>query len=317
MLVMKEKVRHDSLISVIVPVYNVADYLDQCVQSIVDQSYTNLEILLIDDGSTDECPQKCDAWAESDARIKVIHKENGGVSEARNVGLDLCSGEYIAFVDSDDWIHPEMLQRMLISLEQVHADICSCSIASCYSDRQICWGEKKYRVSDAEGALELFLSETSFPVCVWNKIYKRALWQDIRFPIKLTCGEDAVSCCSVVGSAERIVHLTDVLYYYRVRPESAMTAAFSKRSMDEEAAWRMIFEYIRDHFPKLHRKAFTCYLQTVNVLIHKLKRNQKSQFQEEYTFLMERLRGNLLFMLFCSTASLKYRIRFLIDVLLL
>ena len=100
------------LISVIVPVYKVEPYLDRCVQSIVDQTYGNLEIILVDDGSPDNCPAMCDAWAEKDSRIKVIHKENGGQADARNVGMAVATGEYVAFVDSDDWIDIRMYQRM-------------------------------------------------------------------------------------------------------------------------------------------------------------------------------------------------------------
>lgn len=95
---------NDPLISVIVPVYKVEKYLDECVESIVNQTYRNLEIILVDDGSPDNCPQMCDDWAKRDARIRVIHKENGGLSSARNAGLDVCTGEYISFIDSDDWL---------------------------------------------------------------------------------------------------------------------------------------------------------------------------------------------------------------------
>ena len=101
------------VISVIVPVYNVEKYLDKCVDSIVNQTYKNLEIILVDDGSPDNCPKMCDAWVEKDSRIKVIHKENGGVSSARNAGLKASCGEYIGFVDSDDFIQPDMFEQLL------------------------------------------------------------------------------------------------------------------------------------------------------------------------------------------------------------
>ena len=109
---MSNKVSEEPLISVIVPVYNVERYLDQCVKSIVEQSYRNLEIILVDDGSRDACPGKCDMWAAKDNRISVIHKANGGLSSARNAGLDQARGDCIAFVDSDDWIDPNMLRTV-------------------------------------------------------------------------------------------------------------------------------------------------------------------------------------------------------------
>lgn len=106
------------MISVIVPVYKVEPYLDRCVRSIVEQTYTDLEIILVDDGSPDNCPAICDAWAERDSRVKVIHKQNGGLSDARNAGMDIATGEYIGFVDSDDWIAPEMYQILYNMLQR-------------------------------------------------------------------------------------------------------------------------------------------------------------------------------------------------------
>ena len=113
------------LISVIVPVYNVEKYLDKCVQSIVNQTYKNLEIILVDDGSTDHCPALCDEWAKKDERIQVIHKKNGGLSSARNTAIDVISGEYVIFVDSDDWIDLDMIASMLEFAETNDADIVS------------------------------------------------------------------------------------------------------------------------------------------------------------------------------------------------
>ena len=114
------------LISVIVPVYNVEEWLDECVSSIVKQTYTNLEIILVDDGSQDGCPKICDEWAKRDDRISIIHKQNGGLSSARNAGLDICNGEYVGFVDSDDTIECEMYKKMLHDIEQNNVKIVMC-----------------------------------------------------------------------------------------------------------------------------------------------------------------------------------------------
>ncbi len=302
------------LISVIVPVYKVEAYLDACVQSILDQSYPDLEILLVDDGSPDHCPQMCEAWAVQDARIRVIHKSNGGLSSARNAGLELCTGEYIAFVDSDDWIKPDMFRRMLEALEREKADICACNIVSCYPDREVCWGAKAYTVGDSETMLDRLYSDSVFPVSAWNKLYKRKLWDGFRFPEGKIC-EDAFTTCLLLDKAERIVQITDALYCYRIRPESIMTSSFSRKSMDEEEAWRRNYEFVRDKYPRLYRKAFSFYLQSVNVLIHRIKKEQREQFREEYAFLRKQMADNLFFMLFCSTTSIKYRARFLLDFL--
>ena len=114
---------HEPLISVIVPVYRVEKYLKQCVDSILAQSHRNLEVLLIDDGSPDACPAICDAYAEADSRVRVIHQENQGPSAARNAGLDACRGEYIGFADSDDWMEPELLASLLRMLQEKNLDV--------------------------------------------------------------------------------------------------------------------------------------------------------------------------------------------------
>ena len=116
------------LISVVVPIYNVDKYLDRCVESIIKQTYTNLEIILVDDGSSDNSPQICDNWNVKDKRIKVIHKENGGLSDARNVGLSFATGEIISFIDSDDWIEHEMFEKMLNRKKKDNSDIVSCGV---------------------------------------------------------------------------------------------------------------------------------------------------------------------------------------------
>lgn len=302
------------LISVIVPVYKVEEYLDQCVQSIVDQTYRDLEIILVDDGSPDRCPQMCDSWAARDPRIRVVHKKNGGLSDARNAGLDICAGEYIAFVDSDDWILPEMYERLSDALEREAADICACNIVSCYPDREVRWGARAYTVGDSELMLDRLYSDSIYPVCAWNKLYRRELWEDFRFPVGKLC-EDAFTTYLLLHKADRIVQITDALYCYRIRSESIMTSSFSAKSMDEEEAWRKNYEFIRENYPHLFRKAYTFYLQGVRVLVRRLKPSQRSEFSAEYDLLKKTLSDNLFFMLVRSTASLKYRVRFLLDVM--
>ena len=117
----------EELISVIVPIYKVEDYLDRCIQSLVNQTYKNLEIILVDDGSPDDCPRICDEWEKRDQRIKVIHKENGGLSDARNAGMKVMVGAYVSYIDSDDWIAQDMYQKMINAIKKNNADICECA----------------------------------------------------------------------------------------------------------------------------------------------------------------------------------------------
>ena len=149
----------NGLVTVIVPVYNVECYLDKCISSIVQQSYNNLEIIVVDDGSTDGSPAICDGWAARERRIRVIHKENGGLSDARNAGLAVATGEYISFVDSDDWIKPQFIETLLVSLQAGKADIAECGVV--YVDeqehilRERCYPEKKAVKSKIEALKSL------------------------------------------------------------------------------------------------------------------------------------------------------------------
>ena len=168
------------LISVIVPVYNVEQYLDRCVNSLVGQTYQNLEIILVDDGSPDGCSVICDNWARKDSRVIVIHKNNGGLSSARNSALDVCSGDVIAFVDSDDWVEPDMFEKMLESMQEHDADIVQCSVLKTYENGQSVLIDKGLptRVFSGETALHDFLYHRNrMTSAVWNKIYKASLFR--------------------------------------------------------------------------------------------------------------------------------------------
>lgn len=302
---------HD-LISVIVPIYKVEAYLDECVRSIVGQTYPHLEIILVDDGSPDGCGALCDEWAKRDDRIKVVHKPNGGLSDARNAGLEIASGDYIAFVDSDDWIEPEMYEKMLAALKAEEADLCACRIVSCYPDRRAEWGCPEYRVTDPEQTLAMLYADTAYPVSAWNKLYRRELWVTLRFPVGKIC-EDAFTTYLLVHKAKRIVQLPEAFYNYRIRPESIMTSRFSIKRMDEEEVWRVNYEFMKEHYPRIYPAAFDFYLEKVNVLIHQIPRDGRGEFAEEFRYLKKILRKNLLYILLCCHLGLKQRIRMILD----
>lgn len=304
------------LISVIVPIYKVEAYLDECVQSILSQTHKQLEIILVDDGSPDGCPAMCDAWVEKDSRIRVIHKENGGLSDARNVGIDAATGDYIAFVDSDDWIVPEMYEKMLAALKKENADICACNILSCFPDRICPWGCGEYTVGGPEQFLKMIYSDTSFPVAAWNKLYPRRMWEEIRFPVGKIC-EDAFTTYRLVHRAQRIVQIPEALYCYRIRENSIMTSPFRLQRMDEEEAWRVNYEFIRENYPNLKKKAFNFYLQKVNILIHAIPREEREHYAVEYACLKDILKKNLGYLGFASGMGLKKRIKLLLDYCML
>lgn len=241
------------LISVIVPVYNVEKYLDRCVDSLVNQVYKNLEIILVDDGSPDNCPTMCDAWAQKDSRIKVIHKENGGLSDARNAGMAMVTGEYIAFVDSDDWVDLNLLHTLLTALKKSNSDIACCKIVKVREDEKKsqvgnCLGE--YKLYDTESAMYELITDKDIQQIVWNKLYKRKVLGNIKFK-KGKYNEDEFWTYQVVGNANQIVVVDYPGYYYLQRNSSIMGSAYSLKRLDAIDAKVYRQEYLANNFPSL------------------------------------------------------------------
>lgn len=212
----------NDLISVIVPVYKVEQYLNDCINSLVNQSYKNLEIILVDDGSPDNCPIMCDNWAKKDRRIKVIHKKNGGLSSARNAGLDVANGAYLAFVDSDDFIAPTMYEDLYNMIVKYNADVAVSKIQKYYPDGQISnfksnWNYqiKKDTEFDNIEYLHLCLS-TKLDSTVWNKLYSKHLFSNVRFKEgRLT--EDFLLTYYLINNIKKVIYQNKVHYNYRVR----------------------------------------------------------------------------------------------------
>lgn len=300
-----------ALISVIIPVYKVEDYLEICIKSVIKQTVTDLEIILVDDGSPDQCSKICDLWAHKDSRIKVIHKENGGLSDARNAGLNVAQGKYISFVDSDDWIAPNMYEIMLKALEKEQADICACGIMGCYPSKNVPMPVCPI-VGDSKSIFSMLYSEALYPVAACNKLYKRKCWSELRFPKGKIC-EDAFTTYRLIDQAKRIVQIENVLYFYRIRPNSIMTAKFRTQRMDEEEAWRINYEFIAEHYPELRQRAYDFYLQRVNNLIHAIAPSERTKFKKEYEYLHGILKKNLLYIMMRSRLKIKYRLRLLLD----
>ncbi len=231
------------LISVIVPIYKVEAYLDRCVQSIVNQTYTNLEIILVDDGSPDQCPQMCDTWAKRDARVRVVHKENGGLSDARNAGLSIAGGEYIAFVDSDDAVEPDYLSSLYQVMQQENADIAECGVLLVKEDGEVlrersC--EEECLAMDRIEALRRLVLEQGVFQTVWNKLYRRSVIEGIQFE-KGKYHEDEFWTYRVFARAQRIAVIRRPMYRYLQRSASIMGDGYSLKRLDglEARAQRM------------------------------------------------------------------------------
>ena len=254
-------------ISLIVPVYKVEPYLDKCVSSIVNQTYTNLEIILVDDGSPDSCPTMCDAWAEKDSRIRVIHKPNGGLSDARNAGMTVATGELMAFVDSDDWIVPDMYEYLYQRLTEDNSDIAVCGVQMVWEDKKLCRMLTRAGscVLNQEEAMRAIIEESWLKQPVWYKLYKTDLIRDILFPMG-KCHEDVFWSYQAVGSAKKVSVSDHVGYYYLQRGGSIMGAGYSLKRLDAVEAKVQRCAYIQERFPALSPLAikdlwFTCIYQ--------------------------------------------------------
>lgn len=269
------------LISVIVPVYKVEPYLDRCVQSIVDQTYTNLEIILVDDGSPDRCPQMCDEWAKRDSRIRVIHKENGGLSDARNAGMAIAAGEYIAFVDSDDWLSPAFMEKLHTAVVVNDCDAAGCKLKMTHGEKvENNLGDGKLlRIVDRVTAVSDLIDDRIRQV-VWNKLYKRDLIRDIPFA-KGKCHEDEFWSYQALGRLVKYAEIDYIGYFYFQRPESIMGESYSLKRLDVLEAREERQAYLKKHLPELADKGqinlfFTCIYCGQLALKH-LKREDRSQ----------------------------------------
>lgn len=246
----------NSLISVIIPIYNVEKYLARCVDSIVNQTYKNLEIILVDDGSPDRCPQMCDDYAEKDSRIKVVHKKNGGLSDARNAGMAVATGEYISFIDSDDYVSDDFFECLLDVMNKENSDIAECSVVKFYEDNRFdeFSDDLSVKTYDTQDAMSALIAENPFHQHVWNKLYKTELVKDIPYAVgKLN--EDEFWTYQVFGRANKVSKLNKTMYYYFQRNSSIMGVGYNIRRLDALEGKANRQKYIENNFPDLSTQA--------------------------------------------------------------
>lgn len=288
----------DNLISVIIPIYNVEKYLTRCVDSIINQTYRNIEIILVDDESPDKCPEICDRYLNKDNRIKVIHKKNGGLSDARNKGMDIAKGDYIAFVDSDDYIALDMYENLISLIEKYNADISSCSVYKFYEDEDInlnCNQEYNVKVYSNEQALKSLIEEKEIKQTVWNKIYKKSVIKDIKFEVG-KIHEDEYWTYQIIGNANKIVHINKPMYYYLQRKDSIMGQEYSAKRLNVIYSRKERLDYIANKFPNLLVEAkmslfFTC-IYNYQFLLRDKKINNKLDLLETIKYYAENIEFN-------------------------
>ena len=226
------------LISVIVPVYNVAAYIDECVKSIVNQTYSNLEIILVDDGSTDESKALCDAWGDRDSRVLVIHKENGGVSTARNAGLWLAKGSYISFVDGDDYIDINMYESLLKLIIDQHAQVAGCQFVEISNkglSNDVSTGQM-YLFSGRETCNYMLRCDEELPKIswsVWIYLYARDIAKAAAFEEGIFYYEDGLYTLQTIWQASKVAFVDKNMYFYRLRDDSVTRETVSTKYVDD------------------------------------------------------------------------------------
>jgi glycosyltransferase involved in cell wall biosynthesis len=281
-------------ISVIVPIYKVEPYLRKCVDSILAQTHRDLEVILVDDQSPDGCPAICDWYASNDPRIKVIHKKNGGLSDARNAGLEIATGDWLSFIDSDDWIEPQMYEKLLRNAEQTDAQI---SVGAVIAEAETENGYVQLNPKE-----DLVISITSMQRMeairyflgnswsAWDKIYRREVFEGIRYPVG-EINEDEAIALYLLDRCERVVYTSEPFYHYIRRPESITTSPFSVKKLDWYRHSKANLEWIRKHYPALEEQAL---LRHRSCLLWSLTEMATSEqpFQKERRMLKAELQKN-------------------------
>ena len=220
------------LISVIVPIYNVERYIETCLESICNQSYRNLQIILVNDGSPDNSVDICMKYMKKDNRIELVNKENGGLASARNAGLEKVRGEYIVCVDSDDWIESDMIKTLFENIKKYNADLAVCSF---YEENQKGtkkeYFDEKVEVLSKEQALEKMIKPGKFYGFSWNKMYKRDILACQRYDESILKGEDSPFSCEYILKCNKIIYINSPLYHYRVDTVSISRSKFKNSKM--------------------------------------------------------------------------------------
>ena len=235
-------------VSIIVPVFNTEKYFDECILSLINQTYKNIELIIVDDGTKDNCGKKADEYTQKDRRVKVVHKENGGLSSARNYGLKYATGDYICFIDSDDFVSEDFVEKMVKASIENNADMVFCNYFSLYVNKK----NPSHRLNAINGK-KIFTSEEYLEqlymysgeyVMIWNKLFRKEIFNELRF-VDMLC-EDGQIILSVIDKCKRISYLPEVLYYYR-RRKSGITGD------KKEIILRNNMKWIKEHMVKLKK----------------------------------------------------------------
>ncbi|WP_051217003.1 glycosyltransferase family 2 protein [Butyrivibrio fibrisolvens] len=261
------------LITVIVPVYNVEIYLNRCVNSIIEQNYKNLEVILVDDGSTDESGAICDEYSQRDPRITVIHKENGGLSSAKNAGLDIMTGEYVTFVDSDDYVSSDYVDYLYTMILKYKADMSICQLKRVFNYiTALEIRKEQLECFDGVTAAKHYLYQRKFTASSHCKMYKAWLFDGIRYPVGYYY-EDMAVICQLLLKTSTVIVSNQQKYYYLQRTDSIMSENFNNKKLHRKEIAQDILKNVKDTYPDLinaaQSRCFLAAVQTYREVPHK------------------------------------------------
>ena len=251
---MEEENKRGDLITIVIPVYKVEKYLEKSINSVINQTYQNLEIILVDDGSPDNCPQICEKYAKKDNRIKVIHKENGGLSDARNAGIDIAKGKYITFIDSDDYVTDDYVEYMYNLIKQYNAKMSTCETQVVNIEKD-CNIENNFKenievLSKRDLFYKILFAQKS-DVSAYSKLYETSLFDDIRYP-KGVVYEDTATTYKLIEKCEKIATGNKKCYFYCTRPDSiSKIKGFNKNELDYIKNTNDMLDYLEKNYPDL------------------------------------------------------------------
>ena len=281
-------------ISIIVPIYKVEKQLKKCINSILNQTFSNFELILVDDGSPDNCGKICDEYEKKDNRIKVIHKENGGLSDARNSGLDIAKGKYIAFVDSDDIIHPRMYEILFQCINKSDSDIVQCKFKKFKNLDEVKDELDNYNETfeeyDNKTAIMDMMDNNNINVNSWNKLYKSKLFETLRFP-KGKIHEDEFLTYKLLYSSKKIAYVDQELYYYYQNDNGIMNGSSILKRLDRiEAIEERSKFFLKNGDKDLYNKSNSALFFALNKLYFIFKRNEQLKNDKEN---IERLKNKI------------------------
>ena len=303
------------LISVIVPVYNVEEYVERCIRSILEQSYSNMEIILVDDGSTDNSSKICDLYAKKDNRIVVLHKENGGLSDARNAGIELIKGDYLTFIDSDDWVEKDYLEYLFELIDNNKTDVSICDFNYVDNEGKLFnspSNDKKIYVWNQKDAIQQILNGNKIVTSSTGKLYKVYFFKELnlRFPVGRLF-EDIPVSYDVLLNAKSVSYGNRALYNYYYRPGSISNMSFSPQRLHSVEHLEKALSKVIAKYPEFSRDCkVAMFRMNFGVVLCFDDKKENEKYRKE---VIQNVQGTRTSVLFSKNTSLKWKIKAIVS----